>query len=60
MVRRLLGGTPAINIFSAMITCIGSRYLAVKNEVKLHTWDTRNDGLGVTVRRKKTTTATTI
>jgi len=42
-------------IFSAMATCMGYRYIAIKNDVKLHTWDTTNDGLGVTVRGRRNT-----
>jgi len=44
-------GTPAITIGSAFAVCMGSRYLAVKHDVRLHTWDTQQDGLGVAVRR---------
>ena len=50
LARKKLKANPAIRIFSAMATCMGSRYIAIQNDVKLHTWDTQKDGLGVAVR----------
>ena len=45
--------SPSLRIGSAMFVCLGSRYMAVKHDVKLHTWETDedNDGLGVAVRK---------
>ena len=45
--------SPSLRIGSAMFVCLGSRYIAVKHDVKLHTWETDqdNDGLGVAVRK---------
>eukprot|EP00588_Corethron_pennatum_P015584 CAMPEP_0194269110 /NCGR_PEP_ID=MMETSP0169-20130528/3326_1 /TAXON_ID=218684 /ORGANISM="Corethron pennatum, Strain L29A3" /LENGTH=309 /DNA_ID=CAMNT_0039010631 /DNA_START=149 /DNA_END=1078 /DNA_ORIENTATION=+ len=45
------GRSPALRIGSALLLCVGSRYLAIRNDVKLHTWDTKRDGLGVAVRK---------
>jgi uncharacterized membrane protein YeiH len=42
---------PAFRIGSALIVCMASRYVAVTHNVKLHTWDTQRDGLGVAVRK---------
>ncbi|KAL7456713.1 hypothetical protein ACHAWC_008183 [Mediolabrus comicus] len=50
-----MGGRPASRIGVAMAVCIGSRFIAVKNDVKLHTWDTAQDNLGVAVRKRPTT-----
>ena len=52
MARNKLRASPGVRIGSAFAVCMGSRYLAVKHDVRLHTWDTHNDGLGVAVRRK--------
>lgn len=49
-----LGASPAVRIGAAMSVCMGSRYVAVKNDVKLHTWDTAQDNLGVAVRKHPT------
>jgi uncharacterized membrane protein YeiH len=45
--------SPGIRIGSAMLVCLGSRYYAIKNDIKLHTWETEkdNDGLGIAVRK---------
>ena len=43
--------TPAVRIGSAFAVCMGSRFVAITHDVRLHTWDTQNDGLGVAVRR---------
>jgi uncharacterized membrane protein YeiH len=45
--------SPGIRIGSAMFVCLGSRYYAIKNDIKLHTWETEkdNDGLGIAVRK---------
>jgi len=45
--------SPGLRIGSAMFVCLGSRYMAVKHDVKLYTWETEddNDGLGVAVRK---------
>lgn len=48
------GGSPAVRIGAAFATCMGSRWWAVRNDVKLHTWDIHHDNLGVTVRKKPT------
>lgn len=50
LARKKLKASPAISIFSAMVTCMGSRYIAIRKDVKLHTWDSQNDGLGISVR----------
>jgi uncharacterized membrane protein YeiH len=42
---------PAFRIGSALMVCMASRYVAVTHNVKLHTWDTQQDGLGVAVRK---------
>jgi len=49
-----MGWTPGTRIGLAMAMCIGSRFIAVKQDVKLHTWDIANDNLGVAVRKKPT------
>jgi len=46
--------SPAAKIGLAMATCMGSRYVAIHKDVKLHTWDTSDDNLGVTIRKKPT------
>jgi uncharacterized membrane protein YeiH len=45
--------SPGLRIGSAMFVCLGSRYMAVKHDVKLYTWESKddNDGLGVAVRK---------
>jgi len=43
--------SPGIRIGSAMAVCLGSRFMAVKHDVKLHTWETQKDGLVVAVRK---------
>jgi uncharacterized membrane protein YeiH len=45
--------SPGLRIGSAMFVCLGSRYIAVKHDVKLYTWETEkdNDGLGIAVRK---------
>ena len=43
--------SPGVRIGSAFAVCMGSRYFAVKHDMRLHTWDTREDGLGVAVRK---------
>jgi len=49
-----MGGGPGVRIGLAMATCMGSRFFAVKNDVKLHTWDIAEDKLGVAVRKHPT------
>jgi len=56
LMTKTAGGSPALRIGAAFATCMGSRFLAVQNDVKLHTWDTNQDNLGVTVRKKPTKT----
>ena len=51
LMARRAGAIPAVSIGLAMSTCIGSRWFAILNDVKLHTWDTQNDGLGVAIRK---------
>jgi len=48
------GASPAMRIWSSMGMCMGSRFIAIKNDVKLHTWDTTQDNLGITVRKRPT------
>lgn len=48
---RRLGAVPSVTIGLALATCIGSRYFAIRNDIKLHTWDTEDDGLGVSIRK---------
>ncbi len=43
--------SPAGRIGSAMFVCLGSRCMAIKHDVKLYTWETENDGLGVAIRK---------
>eukprot|EP00979_Chaetoceros_neogracilis_P004259 scaffold749_cov242-Chaetoceros_neogracile.AAC.17 len=45
--------SPGLRIGSAIFVCLGSRFMAVKHDVKLHTWETKedNDGLGVAIRK---------
>ena len=50
------GGSPAARIGAAFAVCMGSRFWAVVNDVKLHTWDIYQDNLGVTIRKKPTKT----
>ena len=42
------GGSPAVRIGAAFLVCMGTRFWAVVNNVKLHTWDIDQDG--VTIR----------
>lgn len=49
--KKILSASPGARIFSAFFVCMGVRYVAVKHDVKLYTWDTKNDGLGVAVRK---------
>lgn len=42
------GGSPAVRIGAAFAVCMGTRFWAVMNNVKLHTWDIGQDG--VTIR----------
>jgi len=49
-----MGARPGLRIGLAMAMCIGSRFVAIKNDVKLHTWDTAQDNLGVAVRKRLT------
>lgn len=46
------GGSPALRIGATFATCMGLRYVAVRDDVKLHTWDVADDRLGVAVRKK--------
>lgn len=48
---RRAGAVPSVTIGLSLATCIGSRYLAIRNDIKLHTWDTENDGRGVSIRK---------
>lgn len=48
---RRAGAVPAVTIGLAMVTCIASRFLSIQNDIKLHTWDINNDGLGVAIRK---------
>lgn len=54
LVSKRVGGSPAMRIPAAIATCMGIRYCAVQNDLKLHTWDTVHDNLGVTVRKHPT------
>jgi len=51
LVAKTMNAVPWVRIGSAFAVCMGSRYVAVKHDVKLHTWDTENDGRGVAVRK---------
>ena len=51
LIAKRMEATPAIRIGSAFAVCMGSRFVAVKHDVKLHTWDRNNDSLGVEVRK---------
>lgn len=51
LIARRMGSVPAVSIGMALATCMGSRFVAIRNNVKLHTWDTADDGLGVAVRK---------
>ena len=51
LVAKQSRASPAVRIGSAFAVCMGSRFVAVKHDVRLHTWDTQQDGLGVAVRR---------
>lgn len=55
LTSKRMGGSPATRLGLAIATCMGSRYIAVRNDLKLHTWDTAHDNLGVTVRKRPTT-----
>jgi uncharacterized membrane protein YeiH len=48
---RRAGAVPAVTIGLAMVTCMTSRFLSIRNDIKLHTWDIKNDGLGVAIRK---------
>lgn len=55
LVSKTVGGaSPAVRIGAAFATCMGSRFWAIQKDVKLHTWDTNHDNLGVTVRKRPT------
>ena len=45
--------SPGLRIGSAMFVCLFSRFMAVKYDVKLHTWESEinNDGRGIAVRK---------
>mmetsp|Transcript_26723 Transcript_26723/g.55953 ORF Transcript_26723/g.55953 Transcript_26723/m.55953 type:complete len:390 (-) Transcript_26723:145-1314(-) len=49
--QKVLPTSPAARICSAFLVCMGTRYIAVTENVKMHTWDTQNDGLGVAIRK---------
>lgn len=53
LLARKMNFSASGRIFSAMAICLGSRFIAIKHDVKLHTWETEkdNDGLGVAVRK---------
>ena len=51
LVAKSIAASPAVRIGSAFAVCMGSRFVAIKHDVRLHTWDTQEDGLGVAVRR---------
>jgi uncharacterized membrane protein YeiH len=55
LVSKTVGGaSPAVRIGAAFATCMGSRFWAIQKDVKLQTWDTNHDNLGVTVRKRPT------
>ena len=54
LAAKQMGGNPGVRIGSAMVVCMGSRFIAIKNDVKLHTWDIEDDKLGVTIRKNPT------
>jgi uncharacterized membrane protein YeiH len=51
LIKKRMPGNPALRIGAAFGVCMGSRFVAIKHDVRLHTWDTQEDGLGVAVRR---------
>jgi len=51
LVSHLQGASPAVRIGAAFATCMGSRFWAVWKDVKLYTWDTKDNHLGVTTVR---------
>lgn len=56
LAAKTAGASPSVRIGGAFLTCMGSRFWAIRNEIKLHTWDTSQDNLGVTIRKKPTKT----
>jgi hypothetical protein len=48
---RSLGGSPLARVAAGFSTAVLMRGWASWRDVKLPTWDTRNDGLGIAVRR---------
>eukprot|EP00531_Pseudo-nitzschia_arenysensis_P004078 CAMPEP_0116142552 /NCGR_PEP_ID=MMETSP0329-20121206/14970_1 /TAXON_ID=697910 /ORGANISM="Pseudo-nitzschia arenysensis, Strain B593" /LENGTH=490 /DNA_ID=CAMNT_0003637797 /DNA_START=72 /DNA_END=1544 /DNA_ORIENTATION=- len=49
-----LGGAPVVMVSMAFLMCMGSRFLALRYNFQLQTWDTDEDNLGVTVRKRPT------
>ena len=43
--------SPGMRVCGAMAVCLSSRYIAIKHEVKLYTWETKSDGLGFFINK---------
>lgn len=52
LAAKTFNGSPATRIGAAFAVCMGSRFWAVVNDVKLPTWDIYQDNLGVTIRKE--------
>lgn len=52
LAAKTFNGSPATRIGAAFAVCMGSRFWAVVHDVKLPTWDTYQDNLGVSKRKE--------
>jgi len=55
LVAKARQASPSVRIGCALATCMGSRFVAVNYDVRVHTWDTLHDGRGIAVRRQSKT-----
>ena len=53
LAAKTFNGSPATRIGAAFAVCMGSRFWAVVNDVKLPTWDIYQDKLGVAIRKEQ-------
>lgn len=53
LAAKTFNGSPATRIGAAFAVCMGSRFWAVVNDVKLPTWDIYKDKLGVAKRKEQ-------
>jgi len=53
LAARRINASPGARIGSASAVCMGSHIVAIKHDVKLHTWDTKNDSRSGSSKMKK-------